>query len=299
MLDSVAVAAVTFDRPDDARTLLESLHTQSHRIFSVSLVDSGTKAVRAIAENAAAPVQYIRSETNLGGAGGFCLAILSAMASGAQWIWIMDDDAHPEDPECLGDLLEAAKSRQLDVVLPLVVAPEDHTRLSFPFRLNGHLTHDRATVEKQAFLPDIGQFFNGALIRRDVFFRVGLPDLRLFIRGDETDFMLRLRKSGIPFGTYTGTALSHPPGWGEVQELLGDRMHVLVPETAFKRFFYFRNRGYLLRRYRRPRSLIADLTGYPLYYLKKRDLSGLRQWFAAYSAGVRGIRFGPPTDQGF
>ncbi len=299
MLDSVAVAAVTFDRPDDVRTLLDSLQAQSHNISSVALVDSGTADVRNIAQNSAAPVQYIRSETNLGGAGGFSLAILSAMATGAEWIWIMDDDAHPEDPECLSKLLSAATSRQLDVVLPLVVAPSDHTQLSFPFRLDGHLTHDRSRVEQEDFLPNIGQFFNGALIRRDVFLRVGLPDLRLFIRGDETDFMLRLRKSGIAFGTYTGTALSHPPGWGEVQEVLGDRLHVLVPETAFKRFFYFRNRGYLLRRYRRPRSLVADMVGYPLYYLSKRDGRGLREWFSAYLAGFRGRRFGPPSDQGF
>ncbi|MBG6181293.1 glycosyltransferase [Arthrobacter sp. CAN_A1] len=299
MQDTVAVAAVTFDRPDDLRTLLLALSQQSVPLTSVALVDSGTQSIEAIAAESAAPVNYIRSLSNLGGAGGFSLAILSAMASGAEWVWIMDDDAHPEDPEALATLMAAAKAHGLDVVVPLIVAPGEPTRLSFPFRVGGRSVHDRADVEKLGIIPDVGQFFNGALIRADVFFRVGLPDLRLFIRGDETDFMLRLRRAGIPFGTVTTVALSHPPGWAETQRVIGDRLHVLVPETAFKRFYYYRNRGYLTRRYGRVKSLIADGVGYPLYFLKRRDPRGFAAWLTAYSTGVRGRGFGPPSDQGF
>ncbi|GAB3532526.1 glycosyltransferase family 2 protein [Arthrobacter tecti] len=299
MQETVAVAAVTFDRPGDVQTLLEALSHQDHPLVSVALVDSGTQDVASIAAQSAAPVNYIRSNSNLGGAGGFSLAILSAMASGADWIWIMDDDAHPEDTTVLRSLLESARIRNLDVVLPLIVAPEDSSRLSFPFRVQGHTTHDRSQVEKLGFLPDIGQFFNGALIRTDVFFRVGLPDLRLFIRGDETDFMLRLRRARIAFGTVTTVALSHPPGWGELKHVLGDRLHVLVPETPFKRFYYFRNRGHLTRRYGRIRSFVVDAVGYPAYYLRRGDLRGLASWARTYAAGVRGRNFGPPSDFGF
>jgi rhamnopyranosyl-N-acetylglucosaminyl-diphospho-decaprenol beta-1,3/1,4-galactofuranosyltransferase len=297
--DTVAVAAVTFDRPDDLRTLLLALSRQSVRPVSVALVDSGTRDIEAIAGESAAPVNYIRSLSNLGGAGGFSLAILSAMASGAEWIWIMDDDAHPEDPEALATLLEAAKTQGLDVVVPLIVAPGEPRKLSFPFRVAGRSVHDRSEVEKLGIIRNVGQFFNGALIRTDVFFRVGLPDLRLFIRGDETDFMLRLRRAGIPFGTVTTVALSHPPGWAETHQVLGNRLHVLVPETRFKRFYYYRNRGYLTRRYRRLRSLVADGVGYPLYFLRHRDPRGFAEWFSAFSSGVLGRGFGPPSDHGF
>ncbi|NVM98850.1 glycosyltransferase [Arthrobacter sp. SDTb3-6] len=299
MQNTVAVAAVTFDRPGDVRTLLEALSRQSHAPHSISLVDSGTQPVDRIAADAPAPVTYLRSEANLGGAGGFSFAILSALASGAEWVWIMDDDAHPEDPSCLATLLEAARERGLDVVLPLVVAPGEPTKLSFPFRLDGRLTHERADVEPLGLIENVGQFFNGALIRSEVFFKVGLPDLRLFIRGDEVDFMLRLRRANVKFGTVTTVALTHPAGWGEVQELMGSRFHVLVPESPFKRFYFFRNRGYLTRRHRRLKSFVADAVGYPLYYLKHGDVKGLAEWAGAYSAGLRGAKFGPLKDQKF
>ena len=297
--DSVAVAAVTFDRPDDVRTLLKALAAQTVPLQTVALVDSGSRDVADIAAEAGGLVSYVRSRTNLGGAGGFSLAILTALASGAEWIWIMDDDAHPEDPEVLGVLLAAARERNLDVVLPLVVAPGSPDTLSFHFRIDGRLTHDRAEVERQGFLPGVGHFFNGALIRREVFFKVGLPDLRLFIRGDETDFMLRLRRAGVPFGTVTTAALSHPAAWAEVQEVFGERWHVLVPETAFKQFYYYRNRGELTRRYRRVRSLVADVVGYPVYFARRRDLRGFAAWLKAYGAGLRGRRFGAPSELGF
>ncbi|MCC3276935.1 MULTISPECIES: glycosyltransferase [unclassified Arthrobacter] len=299
MPDSVAVAAVTFDRPDDVKTLLGALAAQTANITSVALVDSGKSPVAEIAESSAAPVNYIRSNTNLGGAGGFSLAILSAMASGAEWIWIMDDDAHPEDPQCLAVLLAAAQERGLDVVLPLVVAPGAPDTLSFHFRLDGKLTHDRAAVAARGFLPNVGHFFNGALIRADVFYRVGLPDLRLFIRGDETDFMIRLRRAGVAFGTVTTAALTHPAAWSEVQPVLGDRMHVLVPDTPFKQFYFYRNRGHLTRRYGRVKSFVADAAGYPIHFARTKDPKGFVRWLRAYAAGMSGRRFGPPSDFGF
>ena len=299
MPDTVAAAALTFDRPADVQKLLAALAGQTHSLHSISLVDAGTTDVAEIAGNAPAAVTYIRSLANLGGAGGFSLAILSAIASGADWVWIMDDDAFPEDSTCLEKLLAAANDQALDVVLPLVVAPGEPDKLSFPFRFDGHVTHDRAEIEKRGFLKDTGHFFNGALIRTRVFHQVGLPDMRLFIRGDEVDFMLRLRAAKVPFGTLTTVALTHPAGWAEVQHVLGDRLHVLVPETAFKRFYFFRNRGYLTRKHRRVRSLVADVVGYPVYFLRRGDVRGLAKWASTYSAGLRGKKFGPPAEQEF
>jgi rhamnopyranosyl-N-acetylglucosaminyl-diphospho-decaprenol beta-1,3/1,4-galactofuranosyltransferase len=298
MSPSVAVAAVTFDRPRELAVLLNAINRQSSPVSSICLVDSGTSPAKEVADQHS-NVDYVRSEANLGGAGGFSLAILKAVASGADWIWMMDDDAEPGDPECLATLLREAEARGLDAVVPLVAAPGHPDRLSFFFRLDGKVTHDRAEVEKLGFLPDDGHFFNGALIRSDVFFKVGLPDMRLFIRGDEVDVTIRLRKAGIRFGTVTTTAITHPHAFSETKHVYGARWHVIVPESAFKRYFYYRNRGYLIRRHFRVKSFVADVGGYLGYFLQRGDLRGLADWFGAFSAGLRGKGFGPLKDQKF
>ncbi|HEX9086987.1 MAG TPA: glycosyltransferase [Arthrobacter sp.] len=295
---SVAVAAVTFDRPRELAVLLNAINNQTAAVRSICLVDSGTVPAREVAE-AHPNVDYVRSEANLGGAGGFSLAVLKAVATGADWIWMMDDDAEPADPECLATLVREAEARGLEAVVPLVVAPGHPERLSFFFRLDGKVTHDRAEVERIGFLPNDGHFFNGALIRSDVFFKVGLPDIRLFIRGDEVDFTIRLRKAGIKFGTVTTTAITHPHAFAETKHVYGARWHVIVPESAFKRYFYYRNRGYLIRRHFRIKSLVADVGGYLGYFLRRGDLRGLADWFGAFSAGLRGKGFGPLKDQKF
>lgn len=295
---SVAVAAVTFDRPRELAVLLDAINNQTAPVRSICLVDSGTVASKDVASRHA-NVDYIRSEANLGGAGGFSLAILKAVASGANWVWMMDDDAEPADPECLATLIREAEARGLDAVVPLVVAPGNPDQLSFFFRLDGKVTHDRAAVEKVGFLPDDGHFFNGALIRSDVFFKVGLPDMRLFIRGDEVDFTLRLRKAGIRFGTVTTAAITHPHAFAETKHVYGARWHVIVPDSAFKRHFYYRNRGYMIRRHVRVKSLVADVGGYLGYFLRRGDFRGLADWFRAFSTGLRGKGFGPLKDQKF
>jgi rhamnopyranosyl-N-acetylglucosaminyl-diphospho-decaprenol beta-1,3/1,4-galactofuranosyltransferase len=295
---SVAVAAVTFDRPRELAVLLKAINEQTASVSTICLVDSGTvpaKGVAAQHEN----VDYIRSEANLGGAGGFSLAVLKAVASGADWVWMMDDDAEPADAECLATLIREAEARDLEAVVPLVVAPGHPDQLSFFFRLDGKVTHDRAALEKVGFLPNDGHFFNGALIRSDVFFKVGLPDMRLFIRGDEVDFTIRLRKAGIRFGTVTTAAIMHPHAFSETKHVFGARWHVIVPEGAFKRYYYYRNRGYLIRRHFRVKSLVADVGGYLGYFLRRGDLRGLADWFRAFSTGLRGKGFGPLKDQKF
>lgn len=295
---SVAVAAVTFDRPNELAVLLNAINGQTAAVSTICLVDSGTvpsKDVAAQHEN----VDYIRSEANLGGAGGFSLAALKAVASGADWVWMMDDDAEPADAECLATLIREAEARDLEAVVPLVVAPGHPDQLSFLFRLDGKVSHDRAALEKVGFLPNDGHFFNGALIRSDVFFKVGLPDMRLFIRGDEVDFTIRLRKAGIRFGTVTTAAIMHPHAFSETKHVFGARWHVIVPEGAFKRYFYYRNRGYLIRRHFRVKSLVADVGGYLGYFLRRGDLRGLADWFRAFSTGLRGKGFGPLEDQKF
>jgi rhamnopyranosyl-N-acetylglucosaminyl-diphospho-decaprenol beta-1,3/1,4-galactofuranosyltransferase len=298
MTSSVALAAVTFDRPAELSVLLDLVAQQTAQVETICLVDSGTTPAKDIAAQHE-KVDYVRSEANLGGAGGFALAILKAVASGAEWIWIMDDDAEPRDTECLATLLREAEARNLDAVVPLVVAPGHPDKLAFFFRLDGKVTHDRAEVERAGFLPDVGHFFNGALIRADVFFKVGVPDIRLFIRGDEVDFMIRLRKAGLRFGTVATASITHPHAFEETKHVFGARWHVIVPGSAFKRHFYYRNRGYLIRRYARARSLVADVGGYLGYFLQRGDFRGLAEWFRAFSSGLRAKGFGPLKDQEF
>jgi len=132
MTPSVAVAAVTFDRPSELAVLMDGINNHTAPVQSICLVDSGTVPSTDVAGQHP-NVDYVRSEANLGGAGGFSLAILKAVASGADWIWMMDDDAEPADPDCLATLLREARERDLKATTDLLTdALGDAEILVFP-----------------------------------------------------------------------------------------------------------------------------------------------------------------------
>ena len=121
-------------------------------------------------------------------------------------------------------------------------------RLAFPLR-RGLVWRRRVSelrTEGADLLPGIASLFNGALFRAATLEAVGVPDLRLFVRGDEVEIHRRLVRSGLPFGTCLNAIYLHPHGGDEFKPILGGRMHTQYPDDPAKRFFTYRNRGYLL-----------------------------------------------------
>lgn len=147
-------------------------------------------------------------------------------------------------------------------------------------------------------LPGIASLFNGALISAGALARVGVPDYRLFIRGDEVEFHRRLARSGLRFGTCLTTAYLHPSGTGEFLPILGGRMHAQYPADEAKRYFTYRNRGYLMSRPGMRRLLPQEYARFAWFFLVvRRDPAGFVRWWALQRRGRR-ERFAPFRPRG-
>ena len=109
--------------------------------------------------------------------------------------------------------------------------------------------------------------------------RIGVPDYRLFIRGDEVEYHRRLANSGLPFGTALTCAYLHPDGSDEFKPILGGRMHTQYPDNDTKRFFTYRNRGYLQAQRGLRRLIPQEWVRFGWFFLvTRRDPAGLREW---------------------
>ena len=60
--------------------------------------------------------------------------MLHALAAGADWIWLADDDGRPQDRDVLATLLACADTHALAEVSPMVCNLDDPDRLAFPLR---------------------------------------------------------------------------------------------------------------------------------------------------------------------
>ena len=149
------------------------------------------------------------------------------------------------------------------------------------------LPEDLETVDREHdLLPGIASLFNGALFSAKALERLGVPDYRLFIRGDEVEFHRRLARSGLPFGTCLTTAYLHPSGTEEFQPILGGRMHTQYPADEFKRYFTYRNRGYLMSQPGMRKLLPQEYARFAWFFLvQRRDIPGFVRWWALHRRG--------------
>lgn len=293
--EQVIAVVITTNRPDELNVLLQRINTQTHKVGAILVIDTGNnpRTREVLAHYPLA--EHVHSKVNLGGAGGFAFGMILALSRGADWIWVMDDDGHPEKDDCLANLLTAADRQNLDALSPLVIDPDDASRLSFPYRSKGCYCYERNKIEQVSIINNFAHLFNGALFRNSVFFRVGLPDMRLFIRGDESDFMFRMKVAKISFATVTEVGYVHPSGRSETVPLIDGYFHAVIPPMEMKRYCFFRNRGYIFRRYRLYHYFVYDMLRYPVYFLfvSKFDWRGMKFFFRALWDGFMG-RFNYP-----
>ena len=302
MTDMVCAVVVTHRRPDELAKSLDVLTTQTRMVDHLIVVDNDNdERVRDLVAGQPVPTTYLGSRRNLGGAGGFALGMLQALASGADWVWLADDDGRPKDAEVLATLLACAQKHGLAEVSPMVCDLDHPDRLAFPLRRGlvwrRRVEELRTEGVGQDLLPGIASLFNGALFRAETLVAVGVPDIRLFVRGDEVDVHRRLVRSGLPFGTCLETVYLHPYGTDEFKPILGGRMHTQYPDDPTKRFFTYRNRGYLLSQPGLRKLLPQEWLRFGWYFLvTRRDPAGLREWFRLRRLGRR-EHFGPPDRQ--
>lgn len=299
---TVCAVVVTHRRPEELAASLQVVSGQTRAVDHLIVVDngyqSGDDVVRDLVGRQPVPSTYLGSRRNLGGAGGFALGMLHALALGADWVWLADDDGRPADTDVLATLLACAQRHGLAEVSPMVCNAEDPDLLAFPLRRGlvwrRRVSELRTEGAGQDLLPGIASLFNGALFSAECLEVVGVPDLRLFIRGDEVEVHRRLVRSGLPFGTCLLTRYLHPCGTDEFKPILGGRMHTQYPDGSSKRFFTYRNRGYLLSQPGLRRLLPQEWLRFGWFFLvTRRDPAGLAEWIRLRRMGRR-ERFGRP-----
>ncbi|MCH9643169.1 MAG: glycosyltransferase family 2 protein [Actinomycetia bacterium] len=309
---SIVAVVVTHRRPDELAKSLDAVSSQSRQPNHLIVVDNDhDQRVRDLVAGQPVPTTYLGSHRNLGGAGGFALGILHALTLGAEWVWLADDDGRPKDADVLATLLACAQTHGLAEVSPMICDIDDPERLAFPLRRGlswrrrvSELRPDSPSPNSASpnsaspnsaspnLMPNIAHLFNGALFRAATFEATGVPDLRLFFRGDETELHRRLLRSGLPFGTCLDAAYLHPQGGDEFKPILGGRMHAQYPDNPTKRYFTYRNRGYLQSQPGMRALLPQEWLRFGWYFLiSQRDPAGLLEWIRLRRLGRR-ERFG-------
>ncbi|MCC9173034.1 glycosyltransferase [Arthrobacter sp. zg-Y179] len=186
----LTIVITTFNRSGYLTGLLESVKRLDPAPAAVVVVDNAStddtpEVLEAARAGFPVPLAVLRLATNTGGAGGFAAGVEAALDSGAQWLWLMDDDVEVL-PGAVAALrkwtgsYDCIHGRRFDAG----GEPFFWQHRFVPF-LGVHLpVPGNVFRDSPVFDTNVG-CFEGMLISADQVRRIGLPDARYFINGDD------------------------------------------------------------------------------------------------------------------
>jgi hypothetical protein len=192
------------NRCNDTLEALASLKLNTYENHRIIVLDNASTDGSVQAISAEFPeVRIIELEKNLGYAGNNNVGIKVALAEGADWVLVLNEDTILAQ-ECLSKLSEAGQGDpQIGILGPMVY---HHNEPDVIQSAGGKLGHNWQTWHIAQNEKDQGQlsqphtvdWISGCalLVRRQVIEQVGMLDERFFYYFEETEWCMRARERG-------------------------------------------------------------------------------------------------------
>jgi GT2 family glycosyltransferase len=182
---SALAMVLSHNAPDALARCLDAINAQSVTPRAILVVDNASQPpVRSDELRSALPVTVVRSDTNLGPAGGWALAFEELLAGSDDFAWVLDDDI-VADPECLETLLGEARH-------------DPKAAFCFP----------------RAIQPDgtVGEWGSwcGFVVSHHIVEQVGVPRAELFWWAEDNEYChWRIPQAGYPRRLVDGAVVQH------------------------------------------------------------------------------------------
>lgn len=227
-MEKVIAVVVTYNRQQLLSECVEAIRKQTRKVDKILIVNNGsTDGTKAWAS--AQPDIELLTLPALGPGGGFHAGIKWGFDNGYSWIWLMDDDGYPAET-ALFHLLEN-DNEEMMLRNCAVINKED--KKTFVWKTKQYKTIDEVDVD---VIDNVAHPFNGTLLHRKIVERVGLPQVKLFSWGVETEYFYRITKvNSIPYQTLPKSIHYHP---ASLYNFKSDYSY----NSSWKMYYYIRNR---------------------------------------------------------
>lgn len=227
---------------------------------------------------------------NLGGAGGFAAGLQQALAYGADWVWMMDDDAEPH-PDALMELMRVTDN-PANIYGSLATSG---TETSWTISVLGERQRRTRIAQDVPEQADVQMLpFLGFFIHRELVNRIGLPDAGYFIAADDFEYCVRARNAGARIIVAGRSRIEHPKAR---QYAIGFSTHRLtgLELPPWKRYYDTRNRLLTARRHPELHLYSRTLPGsfarlVAALVREPRRLAQLWAWCCGTFDGLRGVK---------
>ncbi len=204
------------------------------------------------------PFVYVKTESNIGGAGGFFTGTKAAFEADADWIVLMDDDGAAADLHTFEVLFRAAeKLHQQNKRLFVNALVQQGDWLSFKID-RMYSVEEALAAAKDGILEGAANPFNGTLVSRELVEAIGYPNPDFFIKGDEVNYKHRAFDAGALVATVVDARYIHPRPDTHERTVLGKKMPFFV-EAPWKEYYAARNFTYMYKQKGQYKAIAFEL----------------------------------------
>lgn len=209
--EKICAVVVTYNRKDLLQECLDALLGQTYLLDSIIIVDNASNdwTFEMLKENylSNSIFDYFNTWENIWWAWGFHEWMKRAHEKGFDWFWIMDDDWIPKkdalEKILYSDIFNKQKEK-ISCMCSSVYLPNDEIlfshrnimkswyKLKNIYNFNNYTSVDFEQYSKKNFQVDNASFV--WILIKNLVNQIWLPDKKLFIWTDDTDYTIKLRK---------------------------------------------------------------------------------------------------------
>ncbi len=272
---TICALVVTYNRPELLLECLNCIKNQSHDVDGIIIIDNHSSVETLIimkqnnyitqynqfflkhggelktsvnlSSGKVVDVYYHRLSMNSGGAGGFHFGMKRAIELDFEWVWTMDDDGKPTNT-CLEKLYYYRN--QYDLISPVVYDVNDNNTFSFdcfdPKLEKNIVSRKDLDLYSGNEVLGLSNPFNGILLSNKLIKHVGLPIKEYFIWGDETEYVMRIKRFNYSIALIKNAEYLHPRC---KQKIVSFGLFSIIKAPDIKLYCLFRNQYITTRKY--------------------------------------------------
>lgn len=251
---TVHLLIVTFNRKELLLQCLQALSLQIQQPSKILIVDNASidGTIETLQQNGwleQPNIQLIALKENTGGAGGFATGMQYAFEQGADYVWMMDDDAVPH-PTALEEIMQHATPEH---IYGSLAVNGDDTAWATTLLAENKTVHLKNQVSRLVEVQSLP--FLGFLTSKEIYQKIGLPNASYFIAADDTEYCMRAQHAGHKIFICGQSQIEHPKAQHQKIKILTKTINY-VSLPAWKRYYDTRNRIFIAKKY----------FGFKLYY---------------------------------
>ncbi len=257
-MKKIAAIIITYNRIELLKKVVHGVKNQIRKPDAIIIVNNNSSdGTKEWLDNQQDII--IIHQHNAGSSGGQYAGIKKAYELGFDYIWTMDDDVIP-GKECLSAL--ESHLEENSILAPLRRDTKGEIYYNDTLKIN--LSNPLKSIWKEIIdsntpltdkIPAEGMTFEGPIFHKSLIKKIGLPEKKFFIYGDDTEFLVRSLKAGykqylIPDAKLI-RQIAPPPdektfNWKTYYELRNiiaiDVLHGNFPVRIIRPFAYFFDR---------------------------------------------------------